>query len=240
MTGAGGEGAAASLQGLPGRISSSSSTSSSCPDFLQRGMPYPMADYVEPGAGPSGQRVYTGTVLGTGQRVLVRVVRLYGRDAHAAWAAAGLAPQLLQCKRLPGGWYQVEMELLEEEDGWVELAFWRSSDIEAAVRAAQAALEDAHKVQGPEQQVFAHGDARVMNVMVRSKGESFEVKFIDFEVAGEPGKALYPAFINPGVNWPAGVEFGQPLQQEHDTALFAFNCEDLVAVASSGWPRTRP
>ena len=145
------------VQGLP---DSSSSSNSLRPDFLQLTMPYPMADYAQASAMPTGRRVYTATVPSSGEQVLVRFVRRYGGDAHAAWAAAGLAPQLRLIKPMPGAWFRVEMELLEATDGWVELASWRGSDVAAATRAAQAALVRAHTVQGTAQQVFAHGEKK--------------------------------------------------------------------------------
>jgi hypothetical protein len=208
---------------------------------LSLAMPYPMADYVQAGVVPTGKLVYVATVPGSGQQVLVRFVRRYGREAHATWAAAGLAPELNHFKRLPGGWLLVEMEWLDAKDGWVELASWRDSDVAAAASAAQAALQRAHSLYGATpQQVFAHGDMRVQNIMVRNIGLSYEVRFVDFELSGEAGKALYPAYLSPHIKWPAGVEFGKPLLQEHDTALFAANCQELLEAVSSVLPPPTP
>jgi hypothetical protein len=220
------------LSALYSSMQAPSITPSSRPAFLRQGMPYPMADYAEPARITSGKRIYTATAPSSGQQVVVRFLRRYGVDAHAAWAAAGLAPQLHQVKQLPGGWLQVEMELLDKGSGWYELGNCPVEDVEAATSAARAALQQAHQVCGPEQQAFVHGDARVQNVMVRRMGQSFDVRFVDFEYAGEDGKQLYPAYMNPRVQWPAGVEYGLPLLQSHDTTLLAASCQQLICVAT--------
>jgi len=54
-------------------------------------------------------------------RYLVKYTRSYGTSVHRAWAAAGLAPQLLRLELLPGGWLAVTLQYLALEDGWVGL-----------------------------------------------------------------------------------------------------------------------
>lgn len=71
-----------------------------------------------------GKRAYSATSCRDGKPVAVRFSRGYGEDAHRAWAAAGLAPQLHRVVRLAGGWLQVEMEWLGAADGWQQELAW--------------------------------------------------------------------------------------------------------------------
>ena len=52
------------------------------------------------------------TACRDGQVVLIKFVQRYGEAVHRRWADAGLAPKLLACDALPGGWLMVAMELL--------------------------------------------------------------------------------------------------------------------------------
>jgi len=62
-----------------------------------------------------------------------------------------------------------------------------------------------------------HGDARECNIMVRRKEGGFEVKFIDFDWAGQENVARYPFQMNHAeIAWPDGVSDGMPMQQWHD------------------------
>ena len=60
----------------------------------------------------------------------------YNNGVHAAWASAGLAPEQICCQQLPGGWYMVIMEELDE--GWVTLE--KVLGQQAQARAREAAL----------------------------------------------------------------------------------------------------
>jgi hypothetical protein len=51
----------------------------------------------------------------------VKYTRSYGASVHRAWAAVGLAPDLLRLEPLPGGWFAVTLQYLALEDGWVGL-----------------------------------------------------------------------------------------------------------------------
>ncbi|KAG2436915.1 hypothetical protein HXX76_006434 [Chlamydomonas incerta] len=151
-------------------------------------------------------------------------------------------------------------------------ASWAAADgaipavaaLERAVASVRAALDRAHAVQsarrgrGPGRAVvFAHGDVRPQNIMVRPQlgaglgagggsgergtadagvgggGEGCDVRFLDFEFAGAVGAARYPPFLNMDVVWPAGVEFDAPVLQEHDTALLSLSIEQLWLRAAS-------
>jgi len=48
---------------------------------------------------------------------------------------------------------------------------------------------------------------------------AWDVRFVDFDGAGVEGRRTYPPLMSTAVRWPAGVLPGEPLKQEHDTAL---------------------
>ncbi|KAG2431123.1 hypothetical protein HXX76_009653 [Chlamydomonas incerta] len=155
-------------------------------------------------------------------------------------------------------------------------ASWAAADgampavaaLQRAVASVRAALDRAHAVQsagrgrGPGRAlVFAHGDMRPQNIMVRPQegdgaglgagggsdesstadagggggggGGGYDVRFLDFEFAGAVGAARYPPFLNMDVAWPAGVEFNAPVLPEHDTALLSASIEQLWLRAAS-------
>ena len=164
-----------------------------------------------------------------GAPVLIKYVKGgYGAGAHAAWAAAGLAPALHSCAALPGGITEVVMEELLDAD-------WRCADelSDAQLRACDAdarvgrALARAHALslgRGDGGVRWCHGDCRPANVMLRrgwSPADGDEgVRFVDFDWAGAEGEARYPAFMNIDVPWPHGAAPGALLAQAHDAALW--------------------
>jgi hypothetical protein len=209
------------------------------PPHLLEAMPYPLADYHRVKRLFTGRLVYTAVLPSDGQRVLVRFAKRYGEQAHRAWASHGLAPKLHRVVELPGNWLLVEMELLGSDEGWVEMACWPGPDASTVVDAVQAALQQAHQAQdGTVGRVFAHGDMRVQNIMVREaapgSGSAYDVKFVDFEFAGAEGEASYPPYLSKAVVWPPGVAFGEPVRQQHDSELLATNCAQLLQAIARG------
>jgi hypothetical protein len=59
----------------------------------------------------AGKLVYSAVQTSTGRRVAVKFTQQYGREVHAAWGKAQLAPHLLSCDALPGGWLMVSAVL---------------------------------------------------------------------------------------------------------------------------------
>jgi hypothetical protein len=155
-----------------------------------------------------------------GERVCVKFCRhAYGSDVHAAWAVAGHAPALHEVVLLPGGLTLVVMELLPRTHNWRMLS---DSMPPEAWAAARAALQVVHAAKLPGAGGHGvHGDCRPNNVLLRQRPSSggYDVRFVDFDGAGVEGVRTYPPFMNPSVEWPAGAVAGEPLRQEHDTAL---------------------
>ena len=80
----------------------------------------------------------------------------YSVAAHEALQAEGFAPRLLGCERLPGPWFMVVMEYMEEAHMW-DCEMDEPGD---ALRAAVAALHTAG---------FVHGDLRDCNVLAEKQ-----------------------------------------------------------------------
>jgi len=146
----------------------------------------------------------------------------YAIEVHQAWAAHGLAPQLYAWAKLPGGMYMVVMEQLDPS-AWTNLHRYDSSGRPCVARVVRQALEMAHSITLPSGGKAAHGDCRKPNIMVKGEGENAEVKFVDFEWAGEEGKRLYPLNMSDDIMWPEGACPCKPLMQAHDVAALAAN-----------------
>jgi len=147
--------------------------------------------------------------------------RGYGREVHEAWAVAGHAPALHEVVPLPGGLTMVVMELLPRTQKWRMLS---ESMPPEAWAAARAALQVVHATELPGcGGRGVHGDCRPNNVLLRQRPSlgGYDVRFVDFDGAGVEDKRTYPPFMNPSIEWPAGAVPGEPLRQEHDTALLA-------------------
>jgi hypothetical protein len=191
-------------------------------------VPYPLADaavFANARHWCEGKLLFSATHVASGRAVCIKFApRGYGVDVHAAWAAVGLAPALLEHRVLPGGMHMVVMELLRPEDGWRMLAELDGRQRSAVLAAVLAALRAAHAVPLPCGGAGAHGDCRDANVLVRQcatpdGGVHVDVRFVDFDWSGRAGSAAYPPLMTPAVHWPPGVLPGAPLEHAHDVLL---------------------
>lgn len=63
-------------------------------------------------------------------------------------------------------------------------------------------------------------------------GGEVDVRFIDFDWAGEDGVVQYPSFMNhQDVPWPAGVKEGARALQKHDTSLLKWHLPKVAPAA---------
>ena len=193
-------------------------------------VPYPLSDlteFTDVRHWCDDKLLFEATHVASGRGVCVKFTpRDYGADVHAAWAAAGLAPALLEHRVLPGGIHMVVMELLYPDHGWRMLAQLDAPQQRLVLPAILAALRTAHAVPLPSGGVAAHGDCRDANVLVHKRttaagGVALDVRFVDFDWAGRAGAARYPPLMAPGVKWPSGALPGALLEQAHDEALLS-------------------
>jgi RIO1 family len=144
-----------------------------------------------------------------GKPICIKFVRRYGKDVHLWCAAKGFAPKLIAYEALPGGWYMVVMDLLDEL--WVPLAE-TTKHAEGLKERIHAAISELHQAQ------MVHGDVREMNVMVKDNGVEFML--VDYDWAGSHGCVRYPRHVN-RLGRPEDVEDGRLILTQHDELMLA-------------------
>ena len=158
----------------------------------------------------AGRRLLFKAKTEGGHRICVKFVRRYGKDVHIWFAKKGLAPKLIAYEELPGGWFMVVMELLDES--WVPLAD-KEDPPEGLKERIHAVISELH------QDRMVHGDVRATNVIVKDGGLKFML--VDYDWAGSAGQVRYPRHINKAVGRPDDVEDGQPILCQHDEFMLA-------------------
>jgi Ser/Thr protein kinase RdoA (MazF antagonist) len=103
-------------------------------------------------------------------------------QVRRAWYEMGFVPELLEVQVVAGK----PILLLDD---------WEKTKCHLVVLEA---LKKVHglSVFGPMNAGSVHGDAREGNIMVRRKEGVFEVKFIDFDWAGQDSVSTYPFKMN--------------------------------------------
>ena len=141
-----------------------------------------------------------------GKPVVVKFSRLYGQDAHTLLAEKHLAPDLISCEKIAGGWIAIIMKKI---DG-VDLPSPLPNTTKASLKEAIDILH---------QNNFVHGDCRPQNIMMTSDDK---VCLLDFDWAGTVGSAYYPSDINLSstCGWHTDVTPGGLIKIEHDVYQF--------------------
>ncbi|KXZ54363.1 hypothetical protein GPECTOR_5g443 [Gonium pectorale] len=191
----------------------------------------------------------------SGRKVVVKFAPSLSEDAtriHRAWAAADLAPPLLEERRLPCGMTMLVMERLTQEDGWT---LFYDLEPEAKRELSQQvldALARAHSVNVDGEGVAVHADMRQANVMVKmseggdgagggqtpagrggrarsrrrqtpaGRAQALQVRFLDFDWSGLVGRAPLPPFMRERL---PGYSTGRQATQEYDRALWQHELE---------------
>ncbi|KAG1843680.1 hypothetical protein F4604DRAFT_1823435 [Suillus subluteus] len=109
--------------------------------------------------------------------ICIKFVRRYSMDVHKLCASEDFAPVLYGLDYLPGGWYMVVMELIENDYICLREC--------SAPHSHQD--EIAQKLERLHQNGLVHGDIRDMNIMVKKDGSS-GIKLVDFDWSGKIGK----------------------------------------------------
>ncbi|KAI0251747.1 hypothetical protein BJV78DRAFT_1282215 [Lactifluus subvellereus] len=162
-----------------------------------------------------GRMVFEAEELHSGRRVIVKFTQSYGEDAHRILDRNGTAPKLLGVDELHRGWKMITMELLSS-DKWIsleELSMEVRQQYRVKVEKAILNLHEGGQV---------HGDVRACNLFVpkSGNGDDIQVKFIDFDEAGPPGKTKYPPCWNTvTVTRPDDVFEGSALKFTHDSFM---------------------
>jgi hypothetical protein len=156
----------------------------------------------------SAKLLFTGE-LQTGKRIYIKFVKRYSDKAHLLCASMGFAPALIGYERIPGGWYIVVMDALDQYQ-----------ELPSGPHAPSLADEITAKITWLHQAGYVHGDIRDTNVMVRKDGED-GFNLVDFDWAGEIGVVRYPMYVNRGGGlWrPDGARDGELITADHDMMM---------------------
>lgn len=142
--------------------------------------------------------------LPNNSRICIKFTQQYSVMVHKFCALNGFAPSLHGFENIPGGWYMVVMEAID--DNYEEITAKHRS----AIHQIKANLVKLH------QAGYVHGDIRNTNVMVRKDGSN-GIMLIDFDWAGEIGHARYPADVNrKDIMRPDGARDGATILADHD------------------------
>jgi hypothetical protein len=124
---------------------------------------------------PYGRWLYNAT-LHNGQRILVKFTRSYSIELHSLCADKGNAPSILAFQQLPGGWYAVAMENL---DNAVPINKCHVDTAGPKIRDLVLFFHD---------KGFVHGDLRAPNIICKETN----VYLIDFDWGGKVDEVSYP------------------------------------------------
>jgi serine/threonine protein kinase len=150
------------------------------------------------------------------KKPFVKFTRKYCKAAYEYCTANGVALELYAAETLPGGWFMVAMEYLDDESYQLLLT--------SSVNRVDLALEVRRVVGVLHAGGFVHGDIRDVNLMVRRKWSDADnpknVLLVDFDWAGPEEDARYPPNVNyVDISRPDGAKDGELITQEHDQTM---------------------
>ncbi|KAH9958301.1 hypothetical protein BC827DRAFT_1220379 [Russula dissimulans] len=140
-----------------------------------------------------GGKLLFEATLANGDPICVKFVRRYSREAHEECMNLQCAPVLHGFKTLPGDWFMVVMDYLD--DGHYHLPD-RSDLSDELYEAMKSSLLKLHEAG------FIHGNIRSLHTMVKNDDPSKFVLF-GFDWAGQIGEVRYP---------PNAIEMAEDLQ----------------------------
>jgi len=141
--------------------------------------------------------------------VFVKFVRQYSKEAHIKCTSMGFAPQLRGFEKVPGGWYMVIMDYLDDTYEDLDDSQFKTS-FDGQIR---------EKIVSLHQAGYVHGDIRGANILVKRNGKG-GVMLVDFDWAGLIGEVRYPMNVNrEGIMRPAGACDGNLITVDHDIEM---------------------
>ncbi|RUS20428.1 hypothetical protein BC937DRAFT_95254 [Endogone sp. FLAS-F59071] len=126
----------------------------------------------------SGNYVFQARIenFGLERDVIVKFTKRYSEECHQKCHSLGIAPELLACKQIAGGWFVVVMELLSEHETLFSLSQHEPPLSNLIVDNLKKAVDSMHKAG------FVHGDLRLPNIMV---GPDNSIIIIDWQGWGD-------------------------------------------------------
>jgi hypothetical protein len=156
-----------------------------------------------------------------GIKVCVKFVTRYSKEAHIQCASMGIAPTLRGFEAIPGGWFMVVMDRIDD----VFMPLY-TSESSLSVELRNLVLEETTHL---HQAGYVHGDLRDTNLMVRKNGQS-GFMLVDFDWAGKIGEVCYPMNVNtdPALGRPSGAYDGEVIKADHDMDMLRKIFEGLM------------
>jgi hypothetical protein len=151
-------------------------------------------------------------------KICIKFVRQYSKEAHLRCSSLGFAPRLRGFQQIPGGWYMVVMDFIDDMYHDLSNSFVKAS--------FQPEVEE--KVIGLHQEGFVHGDLRDTNIMVKRNGTP-GIMLVDFDWAGVIGEVRYPMNVNNvDIKRPDGAHDNELIMTQHDIRMIDFMFEQRL------------
>jgi len=157
--------------------------------------------------------VFSGTAANA--EVCIKFVRQYSKETHLLCSSLGFAPTLKGFELVPGGWYIVVMDFINDV----------YHDLGDSPTKASFETEVRESVTKLHQAGFVHGDIRNTNIMVKKNG-SPGIMLVDFDWAGVIGDVRYPMNVNDvDIKRPYGACDNELIMAQHDMLMVDFMFE---------------
>jgi serine/threonine protein kinase len=145
-------------------------------------------------------------------KICIKFVRRYSKEAHRKCSSLGFAPALRGFQPIPGGWYMVVMDFIDNTYHELEDSYAKAS-FETEIR---------EKVTSLHQAGYVHGDIRTTNIMVK-RDCTPGIMLVDFDWAGVPEEVRYPMNVNnEEIKRPSGADDGELILADHDLKMIDY------------------
>lgn len=138
----------------------------------------------------NGKLIFFATEVGSEEKICVKFVQSYSKEAHECFFNLGHAPALRGFQELGGGgWIMVVFDALIEFETLHEHTKKQPLP-DTVFRDIAVTLNRFHSFG------FVHGDIRDVNIMVSKSEEPMNFMFVDFDWSGKANEARYPSCVN--------------------------------------------